>query len=94
MLPEPLCPSDAKKLILSIISMGIVTYAQPHAEERMKQRRITTVDCINILRGGVVKEGEYENGSWRYQVCTPKMCVVIRFESEDILEIVTAWREK
>jgi len=94
MLSEPLRPLEAKKLILSIISTGIVTYSQPHAEGRMKQRRFTTVDCINILRGGVVKEGEYENGSWRYHVCTPKMCVVIRFESAEMLEVVTAWREK
>ena len=52
------------------------------------------VDCINVLRGGSVREGEYENGSWRYQVHTPKMCVVIRFESDSILEVVTAWRDK
>ena len=32
--------------------------------------------------------------SWRYQIHTPKMCVVIRFESETILEVVTAWRVK
>jgi len=41
----------------------------------------------------VVAEGEYENGSWRYRVYTPRICVVVRFESEDILQIVTAWRE-
>ncbi|MCM2358302.1 MAG: DUF4258 domain-containing protein [Geobacteraceae bacterium] len=94
MLREPLRPPAVKKLILKIISEGIVTYSQPHAEEQMRKRRISTVDCINILRGGAVKEGEYENGSWRYQVVTPKMCVVIRFESETILEVVTAWRVK
>jgi hypothetical protein len=48
----------------------------------MKKRRISMVDCVNVLRGGSVREGEYENGSWRHQVCTPKMCVVIRFESD------------
>lgn len=94
MLPEPLRPPAAKKLILQVISAGIVTYSQPHAEEQMKKRRISTVDCVNVLRGGAVKEGEFENGSWRYQVCTPKMCVVVRFESGSILEVVTAWREK
>jgi hypothetical protein len=94
MLPEPLSPPGAKKLLLQIITLGMVTYSQPHAEEQMKKRRISMVDCINVLRGGSVREGEYENGSWRYQVHTPKMCVVIRFESETILEVVTAWREK
>ena len=94
MLPEPLRPPVVKKRVLQIISEGFVTYSQPHAEEQMKKRRISTVDCINVLRGGAVSEGELENGSWRYQNHTPKMCVVIRFESETILEVVTAWREK
>lgn len=94
MLTEPLRPPEVKKLILRIIAKGIVTYSQPHAEEQMKKRRISTVDCVNVLRGGVAKEGEYENGGWRYQVLTPKMCVVIRFESESLLEVVTAWREQ
>ena len=94
MLTEPLRPPEAKKLIRQIISTGIVTYSQPHAEEQMRKRRISTVDCVNVLRGGAVKEGEYENGGWRYRVFTPKMCVVIRFESESLLEIITAWREE
>jgi len=94
MLTEPLRPVEAKKLIREILRGGIVTYSQPHAEERMHQRNISTVDCVNVLRGGVVAEGEYENGSWRYRVFTPRMCVVIRFEDESMLEVVTAWREK
>lgn len=94
MLPEPLRPPAVKKLILKIITVGIVTYSQPHAEEQMRKRRINMVDCVNVLRGGVAKEGEYENGSWRYQICTPMMCVVVRFETESMLEVVTAWRVK
>lgn len=94
MLPEPLDPPHAKKLIREILNKGVVTYSRPHAEEQMIKRRISTVDCVNVLRGGIVQNGEYENGSWRYRVCTPKMCVVARFESKSILEIVTAWREK
>lgn len=92
MLTEPLRPAEARKLILRIIGHGVVTYSQPHAEERMRKHKISTVDCVNVLRGGVVREGEYENGSWRYHVDTPKMCVVIRFESSTILEVITAWR--
>ena len=34
---------------------------------------LTTVDAANILRAGVVGEGEWENGGWRYQVRTPRM---------------------
>ena len=93
MLTEPMRPPEVKKRIRRIIGNGIVTYSQPHAEEQMRKRRISTVDCVNVLRGGVVGEGEFENGEWRYRVSTPKMCVVIRFESESLLEVVSAWRE-
>ena len=92
MNPEPLRPPETKKLILHILKRGNVTYSQPHALDQMKKRKIATLDCVNVLRGGVVEEGEYINGSWRYRVCTPKMCVVVRFESKSELEIVTAWR--
>ena len=93
MLPEPLPPSDAKKVILHILKKGAVTYAQPHALERMEQRNISSLDCVNVLRGGMVAPAEFENGSWRYRVHTSRMCVVARFESESELEVVTAWRE-
>lgn len=92
MNPEPLRPPEAKKLIHHILKRGNVTYSQPHALERMKERNLTNVDCVNILRAGVVQEAEEVKGSWRYQVYTPKMCAVVRFESESELEIVTAWR--
>lgn len=94
MLAEPLNPPQAKALIRDILENGLVTYAQPHAVDRMRTRQISTLDCENVLYGGVVRGGEFENGSWRYQVHTPKMCVVIRFQEENVLQIVTAWRNK
>ena len=53
---------------------------------------MSTVDCLNVLRGGSVEEAEYENGEWRYRVHTGKMSVVVRFEDDTELMIVTAWR--
>jgi hypothetical protein len=93
MLNEPLAPPQAKTLIRYILEDGIVTYAQPHAVQRMRERRISTLDCENVLRGGTVWDPEFENGTWRYQVHTGKLCVVIRFEHENILQIVTVWRK-
>jgi len=94
MLDEPLRPPRAKTLIRAILNGGEVTYSKPHAVERLQKWGLSTVDCINVLRGGVVEEPELENGSWRYRVHTPLICVIIRFISDDMLEIVTAWREK
>jgi hypothetical protein len=93
MLGEPLKGPEAKALIREILSAGEATYSKPHAEERLGKWNLSTLDCVNVLRGGAVAEGEYENGSWRYRVCTQRICVVVRFETEDILQIVTAWRE-
>ena len=94
MLTEPLRPVEAKALIRDILVHGEVTWSQPHSLERLKKWGLSMLDCVNVLRAGVVAEGEYENGSWRYRVFTPKICVVVRFESEDELLVVTAWREK
>jgi hypothetical protein len=57
------------------------------------------------LRAAVVREPEWENGSWRYRVDTPRMCFVVTFDpepeklpgkDEDVsdveLVVVTAWR--
>lgn len=92
MLSERLKPTEAKKLIRSIVKDGFVSYARPHAIERLEKHGMSTVDCLNVLRGGTVKEAEYESGEWRYRVHTGKMAVVVRFEDDTELMIVTAWR--
>ena len=52
------------------------------------------LDVANVLRGGVVDPGEYENGSWRYRVRTARIAVIVAFRSETELRVVTAWRFK
>jgi hypothetical protein len=91
---EPLRPPDTKKLIRKIMKDGSVSYAEPHALERLAKHKMSMLDCTNILRAGMAREGEWENGEWRYQIYTGKMTVVIRFEDETELMIVTAWRER
>lgn len=93
MLPlrEPLEPGAVKQLIRTIIELGTVSFSK-HALEEMAKDDLTTVDCVNVLRGGVVEPGELERGSWRYRVSTGRICVVIAFRSEEELVVVTAWR--
>jgi hypothetical protein len=55
---------------------------------------LTAVDATNVLRGGVVEPGEFENGSWRYRIRTQRIYVVVSFRSETELRVVTAWRWK
>lgn len=93
MLIEPLCPSDARRLIQGIVSNGSVTFSG-HAELEMDKDDLAATDVVNMLRGGVVQPAEFEKGSWRYRVITARMCVVISFKSETELRVVTAWRFK
>ncbi len=58
----------------------------------MAKDGLAEVDVVNVLRGGVVEPGEWENGSWRYRVWTSRIAVVLAFRSETMLVVVTAWR--
>ena len=92
-LKEPLGLEDAKRLIRRILQSGRFTYSK-HAKEEMLADDLTTVDCENILRGGVVRPPDFGKASWRYRVETNRMAVVIAFRSSDELVVITAWREK
>lgn len=89
---EPYRALEAKKLLRQILRSGTVTYSQPHAVQRLKERSLTTLDCENVMRAGVVDEAEFEDGAWRHRVRTNKMVVVIQFLSEEEVLILTAWR--
>jgi hypothetical protein len=65
-----------------------------HAEAKMAKDTLASVDVINVLRGGVYAEAEWENAGWRHQVFTQRIVVVIEFESESELTIITAWRKR
>lgn len=71
----------------------------------MEKDNLTDVDAVNVLRAGIVKEAEFENGSWRHHVKTQRMTFVIEFDPEvhvlpgedaDVSEmtvvVVTAWK--
>jgi hypothetical protein len=77
----PLRATDAKKLIRRVLDCGIFIVS-PHARDEMNKENLTDLDAVNVLRGGVVQEAEYENGSWRWQVRTTRMSFVVTFEPE------------
>lgn len=66
-MDEPIAPDAARKLIRHILQAGRFTYTK-HSKDEMLADDLTTVDCENVLRGGVVRPGEYERGTWRYRV--------------------------
>jgi hypothetical protein len=89
---QPFRATEARKLLRRILNNGVVTYAQPHAIDMIKDRKLSTLDCENVIRAGAVQEAEWENGGWRHQVRTQKIVVVIEFLSEEEVLVVTAWR--
>jgi len=90
---QPLSPTDARRLIREILVSGEVVISR-HAAEEMAKDALTLVDCVSVLRAGVVLPGEMERGSWRYRVHAHGTWVVVSFRSESRLVIVTAWRSE
>jgi hypothetical protein len=90
----PLRPTNARRLIDAILLTGTVLLSEPHAVDEMEKDDLDMGDALHVLRAGVVREPEWENGEWRYHVETPRMTFIIAFESETTLIIVTAWRKK
>ena len=92
-LKEPLEPDRARRLIRGLLEDGQVTFSG-HALEALADDDLSTVDAVNVLRGGVVDPAEFEKECWRYRVRTKRLVVVIAFRSDSEIRIVTAWREK
>ncbi len=93
-LEEPLHPDAATRLIARIVREGSVAWSQ-HALAAMRDDSLTTVECVNVMRAGVVSEpGELEGGSWRYRIHTQRICVVVAFRSDTELVVVTTWRRR
>jgi hypothetical protein len=94
LMNEPLTPNAATALIRSILTEGQVAFSQ-HAIDELTKDGLTTVDAVNVMRAGAVKQAaDYIKQSWRYRVETARMAVVVAFRSEDELVVVTAWRAK
>lgn len=90
---EPLRPHDARRLARHILENGSTTFS-PHALEELAADGKTTVDAVNVIRGGSYEEGELVNGTWRYRACTARFIVVIAFDSETELIVVTGFTRK
>ena len=103
----PLKATDARRLIRRLIDEGkfVAPGARSQARKEMVKDGLTDVDVVNVLRGGVVREPEFENGEWRHRVETQRMVFVVTFapepekmptDTEGVgeleLVLVTGWR--
>ena len=88
---DPLDQNTVKRLIRDCITRDSLRWSN-HALERIPERGLTTVDCVNALKSGAVEPPEWENGSWRYRVRSGKIAVVIAFRGAREMTVITAWR--
>jgi hypothetical protein len=87
-------PEAAKKVIRQALEEGVISYSS-HAKKELAKDKMDMVDCVNVMRAGVVHEPEWENGGWRYQVKTQHMTVVVEIDLETCeVVVITAWRQK
>jgi uncharacterized protein DUF4258 len=92
-MDELLSSSQVKKLLVAIVELGTLSFTG-HAYEEMANDGLTEVDVRNALRGGVARPGELRSGTYRYQVATSRIAVVVSFRSEAWAVAITAWRLK
>lgn len=92
MMGEPLTPPAARTLLHKILSQGGQVRFSGHSLDEMKKDDLSTQDCLNVMRGGVVEPPELRDGTWRYRVRTARISVVVAFRSETACVVVSAWR--
>lgn len=86
--------AQARKVLAEIFNAdpSYISFSK-HSLKQMKERNLTSVDVINVLKAGkIMDDSELENGSWRYRVQTQKITVVIAFRRPNHVTVVTAWR--
>jgi hypothetical protein len=90
---EPYKSAEAKTLIRSILVTGNVVLLA-HARKEAAKDGIVMGTILNTLRSGIVEPAEWENGAWRYRVRAAQIYVVIQFDGETILIVITTWKAR
>jgi hypothetical protein len=100
---EPFDSATAKKYVRGILSGAGHTTFTTHAWAEMAKDRMSSVDVVNVLRGGKISVSKFEKGCWRYRSDTQRMTVIVAFRGHEHdpesaapneLAVITAWRNK
>jgi len=92
---EPLGPVEARQQLRRILRSpdGQVVFTRHAIEDSMAERRITEDEVYNCLaRGFCGSNITFERGTWRYPIETPGLAVVVAFDSETLVIVITTWR--
>ena len=92
-IQQPLRAVEAKQLARHIVDYGMVFFTK-HAEQELAKDGKKTVDAVNVIRAGAYSEAEWDNGEWRHHASTQRFTVVVQFESDRQLLVITGWAKK
>jgi hypothetical protein len=87
----PLRSAAARALLSQILATGGVRFTN-HALDEFRKDGITIARAHVVLRGGIVREAEWEQGEWRHQVQAGMDVLVLTFETETNAVVITGWR--
>jgi hypothetical protein len=92
---EPLRSNQVKAPILESLDTGAVRFSD-HARDELANDGLVVADALRVMRGGVIAASEFERGSWRYQIRSGSVVVVITFArlAPVLTVVVTAWKRK
>jgi len=68
-MKQPVAAAEARRLARLILTEGTVTFTS-HCRAELAKDGKSTVDAINVIRGGAYTEAEWENGAWRHRAHT------------------------
>jgi hypothetical protein len=91
MLVQPLRSGAARLLLAQILAAGSVRFTG-HALRELKKDGITVERAYIVLRGGTLREAEWEHGEWRHQVQAGLDVLVLTSETEANAVVITGWR--
>jgi len=90
-LVQPLRSAAARLLLSQILATGSIRFTG-HTLREFRKDCITVERAYMVLRGGVVREAEWEQGEWRHQVHAGMDVLVLTFETETNAVVITGWR--
>ncbi|RKH69072.1 hypothetical protein D7X96_15950 [Corallococcus interemptor] len=60
-----------------------------------ERSRMSSLDVENVLRcGDIEQEPKLDGDTYRYFVETQRMCVVVSFPEEKVIQVVGGWRKQ
>ena len=88
---QQLSASEAREQLTYVLEQGGFNIpSRGHVRERMENRDISVAQIVAIAeKGKISRAGEWENGSWRYQVWRGDIGIVVMFITTDKSRVCT-----